>query len=1097
MPPRPGPHPATGALPEARSMHRSRRITPLLILALLSVTVRSQESAPKSRIVSLAETPGLDALLPWRCVGPANMGGRITAISVAATDSSLWYIATASGGLLKTTNNGMSFEHLFDGESTVSIGDVACAPSDPNIVWVGTGEANPRNSVSWGDGVYKSTDGGKTWKNMGLGGSPHTGRIAIHPTNPEIVYVGALGRLWGPNEERGLFKTEDGGKTWKKVLYVDERSGVVEVQMNPSDPETLLVATYERERDGFDSNDPAKKWGSGGGLHKTSDGGKTWKRLTQGLPSGKLGRIGISWYAKNPKLVYAVVESEMMGKEPKDTPYLWASAEDAEVGARISDVREKGPAEKAKLQKGDIVLAVSGDRVLSNKDLRAKIGKHRAGDTVVLEISRDRKSLEIAVELGSRPPAPKGRGRGRRRGASNDDRPHGTRLGGQRPNIQQLQGPDGHEYGGIYRSEDAGESWKRINSLNPRPMYFSQIRVDPSDDQHIWVLGIPVYHSSNGGKDFQPDGARPTHVDHHALWVDPSDGRHLILGNDGGLYVSWDRGHSWDHHNHMAIGQFYDVGVGPKRNYRIFGGLQDNGSWGGPSRVDNGSGPTNGDWMRIGGGDGFVCRVDENDPDLIYYESQNGGTGRRNLRSGEFGRIRPRAPKGKRYRFNWKTPFVLSHHNSRIYYVGGNHLFRSIDRGSRLKKISPELTLTKKGSASAVAESRRDPDLLYVGTTDGALWATRDGGQNWSDLRKSQKPIAKASKTEPKKEKVASASGESQKEKPAIAGAKTPAPKTKSGSALTTFLPNPYWVSSITPSRFETSRVYVSFDGHRSNDTAPYALVSEDYGKTWKSLLQSLPETIGSVRTLREDITNQNILYLGCEFGAWVSIDRGESWISLNTNLPTVAVHEFAQHRSAGEIVAATHGRSLWILDVSALRELATKPLGESPHLFSPKEAIIWRRQPTRGSTLRRFVGQNPQEGASIVYSLPKGVRNLRLQIRGLGGEVLRTLEAKSEAGIHRVAWNLRKDPPKSTRSGGRSRFFRRRGARVKTGDYEVVLDIDGVTLTEKISVRLDPDHPDPAWFNNLRAAEEQGLLDEKNEEEEEEEEDAGRTLLQ
>ena len=397
------------------------------------------------------------------------------------------------------------------------------------------------------------------------------------------------------------------------------------------------------------------------------------------------------------------------------------------MGARLTEVIEGGPAAEAGLEDGDIVIGFGGETVQSYSDLVAKIRRHLAGDTVAVEVSRDRESVTADVSFTRHPETeedpPRGqRGRGRGREASPESSessesesteeeeeeeeeekpeprtPFRTGLGGQVANVQDQQGPDGHEFGGVYRSNDGGESWTRINSVNPRPMYFSQLRVDPSDDQYLYVLGISLHRSVDGGETFTGDGARGgVHVDHHAMWIDPVDGRHVILGNDGGVYVTYDRLESWDHYNHAAIGQFYHVTVGPRRNYRVYGGLQDNGSWGGPSRVRHGSGAINEDWVRIGGGDGFVCRVDPEDPDLVYFESQNGGLGRRNFRTGERGFLRPRAPRGKSYRWNWKTPFILSYHNSGIYYTAGNYVFRSLLQGDGLQAISPEISRTERG----------------------------------------------------------------------------------------------------------------------------------------------------------------------------------------------------------------------------------------------------------------------------------------------------------------------------------------------------------------------------------------------------------------
>ena len=1525
-----------------------------------------------------------------RSVGPANMSGRITSIAVYEKDKNIWWAASASGGLLKTTNNGISFEHQFDKEATVSIGDVQVSKTDPNIVWVGTGEANPRNSVSWGDGVYKSVDGGKTWKNMGLKKTFQTGRIAIHPEDHDTVYVGSLGRLWGPNEERGLFKTTDGGKTWEKIFYVDDKTGVVDVQMNPNAPDELLIATYERMRDGFDGNDPMTKYGAGSGIYKTIDGGKSFTRISKGLPTCNLGRIGLCYYLKNPNFVAAIVESENIAKQPKDAGYAGLRGENADVGAKINQVVEDGPAAKAGLKLNDIVISVDGTVIHSYNDLLAGMRKRKLGETVKLVVSRDRKPVDIAIELGKQP----------QRGGNNSNNRRRTRrtpftgtLGGQAANLQGQQGDNEHEYGGVYLSKDGGDSWERINTLNPRPMYYSQIRIDPSDRKNMYVLGTSLYRSTDGGKTFTGDGGRGIHPDNHALWIDPDDSRHMILGNDGGLYVSYDRMDNWDHHNHVAIGQFYHAGIGPRLDYKVYGGLQDNGSWGGPVRAANDSGTINTDWFRVGGGDGFITLVDPEDADQIYFESQNGAMGRINLRTGDRGFIRPRPPRGTRYRFNWKTPFILSPHNSRIHYSAGNHVFRSFNRGAGVEAISDEITNTNKGAGSAISESPVKAGVIYVGTTDGAVWMTKDGGKEWtacfsqpkkadeskdgddkdkssSDKKEStadsskssektgQEESAKKSKStgldgvwngemtsdrfpqgqapsitfslkadpngkvtgeietrrgpqtissgrfdaktgqlelviesergsrefsakvdgskmsgemsgrggrfqiefeaekqedpgkgstidsvqvlsmvslpnigllvspnlddpvsgswkgvvrseqipngelefeielklgdenlitgtvrspqgrydiedgqfKPKsgklyftcenervyldfegkldgdsmngdvaindsftvqfegtRVKAASSSqgkkqedestseaeaksiesttdempsqeqtqteqgflgiqlsasvgaqldsgfeisnviedtaaekaglqvgdvvkefdgdkleslqqfvnrlrgkqpgteiellidrdGEKQElkvvlgsrpsgarqagnrrpgrapetqpdsaggdasEKPSesvqeeqasasdiasstssdessandpvsgvwegtidtpqggselklelkfegpkkitgtyettrsdgtitegsydaekealtlvvdndrftldfngklskdtyageiefnggtfsmdfeakrtgqaevtgVAATEASGKKGPAGESLEDLMPGPRWVSSLHASKFEEKRCYVTFDGHRSNDDLPHLFVTEDYGKTWQSLRGNLPDAAGSARVLREDLKNENVLYLGCEFGAWVSIDRGATWTRLG-NLPTVAVHEFAQHPTLDDVVVATHGRSLWVVDVCALRQIKADAVTSAPKLYQPRDVIVWRTAARRGSSgTRKFVAANSPIEAAICYSLGSNARSLEIEIRNLNGEVVKRFEDLNRTkGLHSISWDLRRG------SAARGRG----GRRMASGDYLISMYADGQLQQTKLTVKADPDY--------------------------------------
>lgn len=1428
-----------------------------------SGSAATQAEAPKPKKVTPSLSQNLADKFVWRSIGPANMSGRITAIAVSEKDHCTWWAATASGGLLKTTNNGITFEHQFDKESTVSIGDVQVSQSNPDIVWVGTGESNPRNSVSWGDGVYKSVDGGKTWKNMGLRKTFQTGALAIHPENPDVVWVGSLGRLWGPNPERGLFKTIDGGKTWNKVLYINDRTGVIDVQVNPKNADEMLVATYERKRDGFDGNDPVQRFGSGAGIYKSTDGGDSFERISEGLPSCKIGRIGLDYFESDPNIVVAVIESEKIANEPETYSYAGLRGEDADVGARMVTVTKDGPSDKAGLKVGDIVVSVDGRVVPSYREMLKEMHKRLAGETIKLVVSRSRKLVDIELELGKKPVPPSRSNNSTtvRRTTRNDFT--GT-LGGQAANLQETQGPDGHEYGGIYLSEDGGSSWTRINSLNPRPMYYSNIQIDPVDRNNIYVCGTSLYKSQDGGKTFTGDGGSDgIHVDHHALWLDNKDPRHMILGNDGGIHVTHDRMEHWDHYNHAAIGQFYHVGVDSNLDYNVYGGLQDNGSWGGPSRGKYGSGPVNTDWFRVGGGDGFVTRADPNDAKQIYFESQNGGMGRIHLETGERGFIRPRE-RGKSFRFNWKTPYILSPHNSKIHYSAGNYVFRSFDRGNNTKRISPEITNTSKGAGSAITESPLEPGLIYVGTTDGAVWVTKDGGYKWDPLfynpevkeekktdkaegekakpagdktaeGETAKPADKKSDADPvsgdwdakmisdrvpedrakfsftlkldgdkvsgevegrdgpteisegtfnaesgaisftvegnrgsreytgvikdgklegqmsagggrfevpieatkKKDpangklsrwnmlmvanaanglsttlhyagpqepseedpisgdweclienenlpegrieftielsmndknqlsgKVVSPMGESeitegvynsetkrilisaasdefelefkgsvsgadisgmldvnggqmevefvgkrttaiegaaktsdesanakaasesaeakqdetkpqdegqakakpQQEEPVaddgisgtwtgemkssrgeqdltvvikresdskftgsletsrgereitsgsfdsetkqltlvaedervtfelvgtIAGdtytgemeinsgafsmefslerttqgvpkaatqSETKAggvsddkvaekPKAPTGEkTLSGLVPGPRWVSSLEASRFKKERCYITLDGHRSNDDGVYVFVTNDYGQSWDSLTVNLPASAGSARVIREDIVNQNLLFLGCEFSSWYSIDAGQTWTRIKGGLPTVSVHEFAIHPKAGEVVAATHGRSLWVADVSVLRQLTTETLKEDSYLYKSKDAIRWRQEASRGSSgTRKFVGSNPPSGTPVAYSLGKNARQVELSIIDLDGDVVKSFEAPTTKGLHLLNWDLRPD------GGGRSRRS------IGTGDYIVRLKVDGETNQTKISVKSDP----------------------------------------
>ena len=1003
----------------------------LLVVGLFGAGSSAQEAKPQADIKSKAaekagdskgdvaqgpaagatQTAQLDpawlAGLRWRSIGPAAMGGRIVDLAVVESDPSTFYAATASGGLFKTINNGITFEPLFQHEATVSIGDVCIAPSSPDILWLGTGEHNARNSVSWGDGVYRSTDAGKTWKNMGLQKTYQIGRIVIHPTNPYIVYVGALGRLWGENEDRGLFKTTDGGETWEKVLHIDAKTGIIDLAMSPADPHTLLAATYERQRDEFDVGDPAKRFGAGSGLHKSTDGGKTWRRLSEGLPTVKLGRIGIDYSRKNPQTVFAIVETENIGKGTPGVDYrpafMGMQGENAEGGARLVQVTADGPTDKAGLKVGDLIVEADGKPIRRYADLTGVIGDHTAGERVKLKIVRGEETKEHELTFGVRA------------GTETTDKPFGVTLGGQAENVHKKQGPEGFQSGGVFKSIDGGETWTRVNSLNPRPFYYSQIRVDPSDDRYLYVLGISLYTSEDGGERFRNDAGRGVHSDHHAMWINPRNGRHILLGCDGGLYSTHDRTARWDFHGVMAISQFYHVAVDSRRLYRVYGGLQDNGSWGGPSRTRGLSGPDTADWFVVGGGDGFICQVDAQDPDLVYVESQYGRLARVHLASGERATLRVPQDSQRKDRWNWKTPFILSSHNSKIYYVAGSHVFRSLDRGEKLRVISPEITRTNRGSATALAESPSNPDVLWVGSDDGALWVSRNGGHEWTDLTKK----------------------------------------------MTELLGGPRCVSTIECSRFADGRAYVVFDGHRNDDDRPLPYVTEDFGATWKSLAGELPT--GSTRTLREDLQVENLLYLGTEFGGWVSFDRGEKWIKLNNNLPTVAIHEFAQHATAGEMVAATHGRGLWVVDVAPLRQLAAGALAAKAQLFKPQPAIRWSSLPGRRTTgHRHFTGENPVLGAIVHYTLGEKAEKASLRIMDSADKIVRELPLRTTPGLHNVVWDLRPAPQRSSASASTRSAVRSPSTSsiAQAGTYRLILSVDGKQYRQELTIERDPDYP-------------------------------------
>jgi len=866
-----------------------------------------------------------------RSIGPANMSGRIVDVAVYDQRPSIMYVASASGGLWKTVNNGITFQPVFERQSSVALGAVALAQSNPDIVWVGTGENNARNSVSWGDGVYKSTDGGKTWQNMGLKDTHHIGRIVIHPTNPDIVYVAALGHLWGPNKERGLYKTVDGGFSWHQVKFINQDTGFIDLVMDPSDPETLYAAAYQVRRDAFSGGNPLVQYGPGGGLYKTSDGGKTWQKMTEGLPTKDLGRCGLSVYRKNPNVVYAVVQTE-------STP--------TPVAGQTANLKEREDTGK------------------DGKPFKRKI--------------------------------------------TPDD-------------------------GGIFRSDDKGKTWTHVNSLCPRPFYYGQIRVDPNDDKRIYVLGIQFHVSSDGGKTFK-NGIPPgkVHVDHHALWIDPRDSHHLVLGNDGGLYFSYDKIANWEHLLNLPVGQFYAIGVDMRKPYRVYGGLQDNGSWGGSSATYDRAGVTVADWFQILGFDGYYCQADPKDVDTVYCEGQYGILRRVNVRTGEATDIKPRLDmitKGKKkaqktnieppppkgtpeFRFNWSCPILLSPYDSKTIYYGSNFVFRSRNRGNNWAIVSPDLTRGKPGPSAStghtittLSESPLKAGLLYAGSDDGKVHISQDGGENWIDVSEN-----------------------------------VPVPPRR-------------WITRVECSPFDEGTCYLSIDRHRNDDRAPYVFKTTDHGETWKSLVNNLPAG-GPVHVIKADPRNPNLLYVGTEFGLFISLDAGRSWHK-HPLLPTVPVHDLVVHPRDRELVIGTHGRSIYIMDVAPLQDLTPAILQADAYLFDVKPVLAYYARSFRSLGSKNFAGQNPPYGAGIYYYLKDAVKNTpTITITNRDGNTVRELKPGKDSqaakpGLHRFQWNLL--PPKQGKKGGGFDF-----RPLPAGEYTATLRIGERTFTKKIRVEAE-----------------------------------------
>ncbi len=925
----------------------------LAILAATALTPRvTFAQADDEPLVNQSDDPILRAF-SWRSVGPFGQGGRVDDLAVHPDDPHTYYVGFATGGLWKTTNNGTTFASIFDSYGTHSIGDIAIAPSNPDVVWVGTGEPNNRQSSSFGDGIYMSADGGETFTHMGLRETQTISRVIVHPENADVVWVAANGHLFGANPERGVYKTIDGGRTWNLTLGVDEDTGATDLVLDPSNPNTLFAATYQRRR----TSCCFVGGGPGSGIWRSDDGGDSWTRLTgNGLPRGTMGRVALAMTPADPAVVYAQIEVAADREEPLT--------------------------------------------------------------------SDERRELEsIAEQDEPLPPDP--------------------------------------QYNGIWRSTDGGATWEFRSNENGRPMYFSQIRVDPNDPDLVYVVDQRVHKSRDGAKTFEVLSGYG-HVDQHALWINPADSDHIILGNDGAIDVSYDQGETWEAFRRWAVGQPYHASVDMRRPYYVCTGLQDNGSWCGPSAVRTGD-ILSEDWYRVGGGDGFYTAVDPTDHTVVYSESQNGNLRRLSLATGEQGSIRPRAPTDNNsrtnivpapelnteIRWNWNTPFILSPHNPDVVYAGGNRMFRSLDRGETWT-MSPDLTrnvdrdrVEIMGQANALSRcnrmdrgrecilSRNDgvsrfstivsltesalvPGLLWVGTDDGNIQVSRDGGATWSEV-----------------------------------GRNIP------GGTMG------YYVSRVEASHFDAATAYVSIDGHKSDDLRPYVYVTRDYGQNWTDITSNLPE-YGNVNTVRQDPVNARLLYAGTEFGFFVSLDEGGTWQPFMNGLPVVRVDDVVVHPRDNDLVLATHGRSVLIMDdITSLQQLTDEVMAADMHLFEPREAVQWKQDRTLSRSVtgdKVLVGDNAAPGVAIQYWLREASGDVQITVTDVvTGETFRDLEPIGNSGINRVQWNLRGNRRERPEGGfGGFQFGGNQGPMAQPGPYRVTLTVDGQEMSRMVTVLED-----------------------------------------
>ena len=842
----------------------------LLFTIMFSLTwLHAQEPQPTSANERMATTSlqqhlvdqSLVAQVPFNSIGPTIFSGRVVDIDVSPDDPSHFYVAYASGGLWYTDNNGTSFKPIFDHQEIITIGDIAVDWAH-NIIWVGSGENNSSRSSYAGNGMYKSADGGKTWQYMGLPESHHIGRIILDSKNTDHVVVAVLGHLYSPNPERGVYVTNDGGKSWNQTLFVDENTGAIELIQEPGKANTLYAATWHRERRAWNFVEAGK----GSGIYKSTNGGKTWNLLTtpeSGFPTGEgVGRIGMDAVRKGNQLyLYAILDN--YDRRPQEAE----EDQDALTKARLKEMSND---EFLDLDDKLITTFLRDNRFpqkYSAKSVKSMVRKGSIQPAAIAEYLEDANALLFDTEV----------------------------IGAE-----------------VYLSKDAGKTWHKTHEDYLDGLYFSygyyfgQIRVAPQDPDQLYILGVPALHSEDGGKSWKSMDGDNVHSDHHALWADPKRKGHLILGNDGGINISYDNGANWIKCNTPSVGQYYYIAVDMEKPYNIYGGLQDNGVWYGSSTSSTNTGwHDSGEYpfKAIGGGDGMQTAVDTRDNETVYAGSQFGNYFRTNKYKRQPKRITPRHELGERpYRWNWQAPIWLSKHNQDILYMGSNMVHRSLNQGDDFETISGDLTNGGKsgdvafGTLTTLHESPLQFGLLYTGSDDGLAYVSKDGGGHWENISEG--------------------------------------------------LPGNLWVARIQASAFEKSRVYIALNGYRFDDFKPYAFVSEDYGATWQQIGKDLP--LSSINVIKEDPVNADIIYVGTDMGAYLSLDRGTHFMALTQDLPAVPVHDLVIHPRDHELVLATHGRSLYVGSVHEVEKLTPEVVAKDLVLFDLEDqrySGFWGRQ--------------------------------------------------------------------------------------------------------------------------------------------------------
>jgi photosystem II stability/assembly factor-like uncharacterized protein len=919
---------AGSVLPTPTLFRLQSIVTAAVLLGCIGVTIQGDGQGTRISVSAALDRPWLDSVR-FRLVGPSSPSGRVWQVVGVPSQPNTIYVCTCQGGVWRTRNFGATLEPIFDEENGASCGAVAIAPSNPDHIWVGSGEPAQRQSKAPGYGVFKSTDGGKTWQHMGLEKTEEIAAIVIHPRDPQIVFVAAPGHLWGRNPERGVYKTIDGGRTWQRVLFVDDMSGAIDLVMDPRDPNVLYASTWQRMRSG---GVQVREAGPGSGVYKSVDGGTQWTRLTNGLPAEPLSKIALAISQQNPNLVYAYIMS--------------------------------GEASEA-------------------------------------------------------------------------------RAGG---------GPRTSDAGGIFRSDDGGGSWRRVSPKLPSRTYYTHIKIDPNDDRRLWILDLELWRSEDGGATWQKHNIRNAHFDLHGFWIDPRDSNRLVLGNDGGVYFSVDGGAAWAQAV-LPIGQFYEVSVDDLEPYWVYGGMQDTASWTGPSQTYDNEGITDHDWFKLRSvGDGMAVYPHPRDPNRLYIAQNNGNTSHLDLRTWTRTELQPTpqmaAQQGLRaFRWDWTAPLLVSSIDPDVFYLGAQYVFRCRITGTkpdgevdhRCEVVSADLTRQQDrpfpaigegyhsyGALFSLAESPRDPNVLWAGSDDGWIHVSRDVGKTWTRV-----------------------------------DGNLPRGAHEEG-----------FVSKIEPSRTGPGVAYVAFDLHYHDDPRPYLFKTTDFGKTWTSITTDLPGW-GSTYVIREDPHNPRVLYVGTESGLFVSIDGGSHWVRWKSNLPHTAVRSLAIQARDRDLVVGTFGRAIWIVDISPVEQLEVAMRGPV-FLFDVEPAVAHNVRFTYGTAVEEingdvfFRGENPPYGTLITYSLAADAPdNVRLIIKDASGVVVRSLVGPGKAGLHRIQWDLETDQAKAELQqqaggfGGLTLSERQRRRRVAPGTYQVTLTSGATSLTRSIEVRAE--RPDRA----------------------------------